>query len=63
MRKHGCTPAEAERVVRAAGRGYPRKIGDGKYLAVAQGQGGRWVQVIYLHSPPGTLYIIHALPL
>lgn len=63
MQKHGCTPSEAERVIRAAGRGYPRKVGDGKYKVIGRGQGGRLVRVIFIYSPPGEVYVIYATPL
>jgi hypothetical protein len=56
VQKHGSSAAEAERVIRTAGRGYPRKIGDGKYEVIARGQGGRFVRVIFIYSPPGVVY-------
>ena len=63
VEKHGVTPAEAERVVRMAVRPFPREIGEGKFLAWGQGQGGRFVQVIYVEEMTGTILIIHARPL
>jgi hypothetical protein len=59
---HGCTPAEAERVVSNPVRGYPRRDGK-KYLARGRGQGNRWVQVVYLIDPDGRIFVIHAMPL
>jgi len=61
--KHGCAPAEAERVVRGAGRGWPRNIGDGKWRVEGRGQGGRVIEVVFVRDPDRTLYIIHAMPL
>ena len=61
--KHGCTVDEIESVVRNAGRGYPRKLGDGKYLVEGRGTGDRFVEVIFIYSPPQTIYVIHAMPL
>ncbi len=58
--RHGVTPAEAEAVVRHGG---VRRIGDGRYKAIGRGQGGRWIQVIYIFDPPGVEYVIHARPL
>jgi hypothetical protein len=62
MAKHGVSIREAELVVRSARRPYPRKIGRGKWQVVGRGQGDRWMQVIYLVDPGGTLFIIHAMP-
>ena len=62
VQKHGCTADEAEMVIRAAGRGYPRKVGAGKFEVSARGQGGRFVRVIFIYSPPGIVYVIHAMP-
>jgi hypothetical protein len=28
-----------------------------------RGQGDRWVQVVYLIDPDGTIFVIHAMPL
>jgi hypothetical protein len=61
--KHGCTIGEIESVVRRAGRGFPRKIGDEKRLVIGRGTGGRFVQVIFLLDEDGTTYVIHAMPL
>jgi hypothetical protein len=53
-------PAEAEQVVRA---GPPLYRGDGKYLVQGRGQGGRWLQVVYVLDDEGTVYVIHARPM
>ena len=60
---HGVSPAEAEFVVRRPARGYPQYVGDGKYLAKAATPAGRYLQVIYIFSPPGVVYVIHARPM
>jgi len=62
---HGCTIPEIESVVRHAGHGWPRHIGDEKYRVVGRGTGDRMVQVIFTYDPPPqtTLYVIHAMPL
>jgi hypothetical protein len=61
--RHGVSPAEAESVVRDARKPYPRKIGDNKRLVQGRGQGGRFVQVVYILDPDGARYVIHAMPL
>jgi uncharacterized DUF497 family protein len=61
--KHGVSPKEAEAVVAAARAPFPEEIGDEKLLVMARGQGGRFVQVIYVPDDDGILYIIHARPL
>ncbi len=58
--QHGMAPTEAEQVVR---NGLPLYRGDGKYLVQGRGDGGRWVQVIYVVDEDGTLYVIHARPM
>jgi hypothetical protein len=57
---HGCTTGEIEAAALHPLRGYPRKIGDGKYLAIGRGQGGRLVEVIFVRDVDGTMYVIHA---
>jgi hypothetical protein len=62
VEKHGCTPWEAEHVVNHPARGYPRRTGE-KYTVHGRGQADRWVQVVYLIDPDGTIFVIHAMPL
>ncbi len=61
--KHGVSIGEAERVVSLARRPWPRPIGDRKWMVEGRGQGDRFVRVVYLIDPQGTVYIIHAMPL
>ena len=63
--QHGCTVEEIVSVASNAGRGFPRKIGDGKYLVIGRGTGGRMVKVIFIKdaAPATTVYVIHAMPL
>lgn len=58
--KHGVTPQEAEFVVEHPARGFPRREANGKYRAWGQSGSGRYLQVIYVFSPPGVVYVIHA---
>jgi uncharacterized DUF497 family protein len=58
--EHGVAPEEAEQVVR---RGKSLFRGDGKYLVQGRGDGGRWLQVVYVLDEDGTLYVIHARPM
>jgi len=58
--RHGVTPDEAEQLVR---HGPARHVGDNKYRVQGRGAGGRFIQVIYLIDPDGTVYIIHARPM
>ena len=60
---HGCTISEIESIVRRAGRGFPRYIGNGKWLVQARGTGDRMVEVIYVLDSDDTIYVIHAMPL
>lgn len=61
--KHGVAPEEAELVVRAARRPYPLTLGDGRWLAIGRGRGGRYLQTAFLIDPDGTIFIIHSRPL
>lgn len=61
--RHGVSAGEAERVVLAARRPWPRDAGDDKWLVEGRGQGDRMVRVVYVVDPDGTLYIIQAMPL
>ena len=47
--KHAVAAVEAECVVRNAGRGFPRKIGDGKWLVKGRTENGRFLQVIFIY--------------
>ena len=63
--KHGCSIPEIEAVASNAGGGFPRKIGDGKYVVIGRGNGGRMVKVIFIkdNNPSNSVYVIHAMPL
>jgi uncharacterized DUF497 family protein len=61
--RHGVSPEEAEAVVRSARAPFPEQIKDDKLLVMGRGQGGRYIQVIYVPDEDGTLYVIHARPL
>lgn len=62
VEKHGCTTHEAQQAVNRPARGFPRRAGE-KYKVQGRGQGGRWVQVVYLIDPDGVIFVIHAMPL
>ena len=47
--KHGVKVDEAEYVVRNAGRGFPRKIGNGKWIVKSSAADGRSLQVIFIY--------------
>lgn len=60
---HGCRIEEIESVVRNAGRGFPRKIGDDKLMVEGRGTGGKMIRVVYVLDSDDTIYVIHAMPL
>jgi uncharacterized DUF497 family protein len=60
---HGVSPDEAESVVRSARRPYPEELPGDKWLVWGRGQGGRFLQVIFIVDPDDTIYVIHARPL
>jgi uncharacterized DUF497 family protein len=61
--EHGIKPQEAEYVVDHPFRGFPRSIGNDKVLVQGQTAMERYVQVIYIFSPRGVIFVIHARPL
>lgn len=58
--KHDVARNEAEYVVEHPARGFPRYDGDGKHRAWGQTRDGRYLQVIYIFSPPEVVYVIHS---
>jgi hypothetical protein len=61
--RHGVSPREVEAIVRGARRPFPTYRGDGKWLVMGRGSGGRLLQTVYVLRPGNLLYIIHARPL
>ena len=61
--KHGCTATEMESVIRHVGRGFPRKVGNGRLLVQGRGEGGRMIEVIYFLDEDGAAVVIHGMPL
>ena len=59
--RHGVTIAEIEYVARNAWRPYPRELGSEKWIVVGRGDGGRFIQVIFVLDPDGTKYVIHSM--
>lgn len=60
---HGVKPEEAEAVIRGAVRPFPFQREDDKWVVWGRGQGGRFLQVIYLLDADDVVFIIHARPL
>lgn len=58
--QHGVGSDEAQYVVEHPTRGFPRYDGARKYRAWGQTAAGRYLQVIYIFSPPGVVYVIHS---
>ena len=61
--EHGVSIQEAEDVVDTPDRGFPQRVGDDKRLVMGQTKIGRYIQVIYVIDPNGTIFVIHARPL
>jgi uncharacterized DUF497 family protein len=57
---HGVLPQEAEYIVDYATPPYPEPIGDDKWRVRGQTASGRYLQVIFVFDPDGTVYILHA---
>ncbi|MBI1372105.1 MAG: hypothetical protein GC159_05010 [Phycisphaera sp.] len=63
VQEHGVSPDEAESVVVHARRPFPLQRGDGKQLVWGRGDGGRWIQIVFLTDDDATIYVIHGRPL
>ena len=63
IERHGVSPEEAEYFIDDASHQFPRAIGDGKFLVWGKTEDGHYLQVIFIYSPPGFVYVIHARPL
>src|SRR5690348_4827907 len=61
--KHHVDPRDAEYVVNHPYRGFPRKIGDQKLLAMGQAPDGTYLEVIFILDADMTVFVIHARPL
>ena len=61
--QHGVTLWDAEYVVNTAAPPWPEKIGDGKWRVWGRAGDGALLQVIYVFSPEGVVFVIHAMPL
>ena len=61
--EHGVTREEAEQIVRQAEPPYAEWRPDDKWLVIGRGQGGRFLQVIYVLDEDRTVFVIHARPL
>jgi uncharacterized DUF497 family protein len=61
--EHGISPEEAQEIVRAARRPYPRLEGKRQYRVRGQTSDGHYLQVIYLIGFDKLIFVIHARPL
>jgi len=57
------TVEEAEFLVENPIQPYPEYIGKEKYVVRGQSAAGGYLQVIYIFSPKGVVFVIHARPL
>jgi uncharacterized DUF497 family protein len=60
---HGVSLDEAERIVEGATAPFPLYRGDGKWLVWGRGQGGRFLQVVFIIDDDKSIFVIHARPL
>ncbi len=63
LAEHGIRASEAEFIIRQARAPFPRPIGNEKHLIWGQAPDGAYLQVIFIYSPPGVIYVIHARPM
>lgn len=58
--EHGILPHEAEYVIDHAVRPWPEKGEGGRYRVLGIGPVGAYLHVVFIFSPPGVVYVIHA---
>jgi uncharacterized DUF497 family protein len=58
--EHDVSPDEAEFVVNHVRPPYPEIVGAGKFRVVGQTAAGRYLHVIFVIDPAGTIFVIHA---
>ncbi len=63
IHRRGVSPEEAEAIVGAAKRPFPRKIDDDKWLVWGRGSGGRLLQAVFVIDDDDSVFVIHARPL
>ena len=63
LARHGVDPEAAEEAIRGAGRRYPRRVGEQKWLVWRADEGGCLPQVVFVLEEDGSVYVIHARPL
>jgi len=61
--EHGLDQDEVEEVASTPTTPYPEYLGEGKWTVRGQTRDGRYLQVIYVHDPDDTVYVIHSRPL
>ena len=61
--EHGLAPFEAEHVVNHAVRPWPEDTGEGRLRVLGVGPDGTYLNVGFIYSPPGVVYVIHARPM
>jgi uncharacterized DUF497 family protein len=61
--EHGIWPQEAEYVIEHAVRPWPEDIGKDRNLVLGTGPDGAYLHVVFIFSPPGVVYVIHARPM
>ena len=47
-------------MVEGATRGWPEDVGEGRYRVLGRGPDGGYLHVVFIFSPPGVVYVIHA---
>ena len=60
---HGISPREAEYVIDHAARPWPEDTGEDRYRVLGIGPDGTYLHVVFIYSPPGVVYVIHARPM
>jgi len=61
--EHNVSPIEAEYVIDHAVRPWPEDVGGRRYRVLGIGPDGTYLNVGFVYSPPGVIFVIHARPM
>lgn len=61
--EHGITYREVEYLIDHACKPYPNRQGDDRFLVMGRLPDGTYAQALFVFSPPGVVFVIHARPL
>jgi uncharacterized DUF497 family protein len=61
--EHGIWPEEAEFAIENAVPPWPARAATKRYRVLGTGPDGKHLHVVFIFSPPGVVFVIHARPM